>query len=506
MSNLIYSVEASRNLLGALLNNPQILLTSKYDITREDFKPFLVHYRLMAVIENLVATGASDIDSMMVSQFVEPYEEVVELFNDNNTFEFIDTIKKMINPSNIEVYYNKVKKLSALRDYKDIGFNIDKYFDVTRDAEEQMGKLDIISLEDIVNHFDGLNTRVKRIYNRKDASKSYIPEANRMKNLVQSFKETPMQGACLQSPYQTTISNGALREHLFLRSGNSGSGKTTVTVGDMCELCATELYNSELGKWKKNLNRQGGGLHIHTESNTETEVSVIYLAYIADVNRSKITKGLMNEDEEERVLRAAEILEESQIMFEYDPKFTIPSIRENIKEYTNNYDIFAVFFDYLSINGKFNVELIKESKSHIPDHQALLTLSEELKHMAEEFKVFIESGTQLNDEVKKVEFADETCLSASKAIKNKIDFGCISTYLKPKEVKQIEQYINKKGLDIIRPNRCVHVYKSRFGDTGYDRIKIFQYVNLGTGRVKDLFCTDENNNLISIARTVKASN
>lgn len=502
----IYSTEAARNLLGALLNKPQVLLSGKYDITREDFKPFLVHYRLMAVIENLVAEGCAEIDSMMVAQFIEPYEEVVELFNDNNTLEFIDTIKSVINPDNIELYLNKVKKLSALRDYRDEGFNIDEFFDVTKDIEKQIGKIDSVKLEDIVNYFDGKNTRVKRKYCKKDASKTYIPNANRTKNMVLSFKENPIQGACLQSPYQTTISNGALRGHFSIRSGNSGSGKTTIAVGDMCWLCATELYNSETGQWEVNTNRQGGGLHIHTESDTETEVSIIYLACIADVERNKITKGLMTQEEEERVMRAAEILEESEIFFEYDPKFTISSIRENIKEYIDSYNIFAVFFDYMQINGIFNTKLIQELKNYIPDHQALLMLSESLKLMAEELDVFIESGTQLNDEIKKVEFADESCLSASKAIKNKLDFGCISTFLKPKERKQIEQYVDKKGFEHIRPNRVTHIYKARFDSSDYDRIKVFQYVNLGTGRVIDLFCTNERNELINVPRTVKAPN
>lgn len=507
MSESLYSTDAARNLLGCLLNKPQILFSGKYDIEREDFKPFLVHYRLMAVIENLAKTGANDIDSMMVDQFIQPYEEVVELFSDNSTLDFIDTIKKKINPDNFEVYYNKVKKLSALRDYRDNGFNIDDIFDVTGNAEKEMGKLDKHTLDDIVNYFDSLNTNIKRKYLKKDASKTYVPKSNRMKKMVESFKENPIQGACLQSSYQTTISNGAIRGHLFLRSGNSGSGKTTITVGDMCYLCATELYNSETEEWEINLNRQGGGLHIHTESDTETEVSVIYLAFIADVSRNKITKGLMTEEEEARVMRATEILEESEIFFEYDPKFTIPSIRENIKHYVDEYNIYAVFMDYFQINGVFNIKLIQECKNYIPDHQALLMLSESTKLMAEEFNVFIMSGTQLNDEIKKANFADESCLSASKAIKNKLDFGCINTYLKPKEIKQIEDYIDKKGIgEHLRPNRVCHIYKGRFNSSGYDRIKVFQFVSLGTGRVVDLFCTNENNEILSIDRTVRASN
>lgn len=498
----LYSLDASRNLLGCLLLNPQILQTNRYDISREDFKPFLVHYRLMAVIENLSAEGAGEIDSYMVSQFVEPYEEIKELFMDNNTFSFCDIIKTMVSADNIEVYYNKVKKLSALRDYRDSGFDIDLFFDETKDEVEQMANLDRVTMDDIINHYDSLNTRVKRKYATKDVSQSYKPSVDKIVNMIASFKESPLMGACLQSSYITTISKGALRGRFFLRSGNSGSGKTTITVGDMCYLCATELYNKELGVWEKNLNRQGGGLHIHTESNTETEVQTIYLAYIADVDRNKITDGRLSKEEEERILRAAEILVESEIYFEYDPKFTIPSIRENIKEYVNNYNVFSVFFDYLQINNSFNVKLIEEYKNFIPDHQALLLLSESCKLMAEEFDVFVMSGTQLNDEIKKVEFADESCLSASKAIKNKLDFGCISTYLKPKELKQIEPYLEKRGFNNLKPNRVSHIYKARFGATGYDKIKVYHYVNLGTGKLIDMFATDENNNLLTIAKTI----
>ncbi|MGL5692213.1 MAG: DnaB-like helicase C-terminal domain-containing protein, partial [Bacteroidales bacterium] len=376
-------------------------------------------------------------------------------------------------------------------------------FNETKDAQEEMTNVDKLTLEEIVNYFDMKNTELRRKYNKKDASVSYVPEANRLKQLIQSFKENPMMGACLQSHYATTISNGASRGHFSLRSGNSGSGKTTITVADMCELCATEIYNSDKGIWEENQNRQGAGLHIHTESNTETEVSVIYLAYISNVDRNKITQGSMTKEEEERVLRATEILEESQIFFEYDPRFTVSSIRENLKEYVDKYDIFVAFFDYLQVNGVFNVKMIQEMKNFIPDHQALLNLSEEIKLMAEQFNIFIMSGTQCNDNIKTADFCDESCLSASKAIKNKIDFGCISTYLKPKEIKQVEEYIEKRGFGNLRPNRVCHVYKGRFNSTGYEKIKIFQHVFLGTGRVIDLFCTDENNELIKIKKTMK---
>ncbi|MGL5691554.1 MAG: hypothetical protein ACRDD8_12150, partial [Bacteroidales bacterium] len=57
----------------------------------------------------------------------------------------------------------------------------------------------------------------------------------------------------------------------------------------------------------------------------------------------------------------------------------------------------------------------------------------------------------------------------------------------------------------LKPNRVTHVFKGRFNSTGYDKIKIFSHVNLSTGLVVDLFCTDENNELINIKKTIKYS-
>lgn len=506
MDEKIYSMEASRNLIGCLLNNPRVLLTSKYDITRDDFKPNLVHYRLMAVIENLASEGATDIDSMQVEQFIEPYEAIVELFKDNDTLEFIDVIKSIINgDDNIELYYNKVKKLSALREYRDSGFDIVEVFDERKDEIEQMKELDKKKLEDVINYFDLKNTKLRKKYSKRDSSTEYIPEASRMRSIIQSFKETPLQGACFQSPFLTTIMNGALRGHLSLRSGNSGSGKSTISGADLCELCATYIYNDDEDAWEENLNRQGGGLIIHTESDTELEVLPIYISYIAKVSRHKITKGKLSVEEEERVYRALDIIEESQIFFIYDPKFTESSIRESIKEYVDRYDIFVALFDYLQVNGVFNVKMMQELKTHIPDHQSLLLLAESLKHMAEDLNVHIMSGSQLNAKIKEVDFADEDCLSASKAVKNKIDGGYITTYPKPKEIKQTESYLDKSGFgEHLKPNRVTHVYKARFNSTGYDRIKIFQWVDLSIAKTVDLYCTNEYNELISVNKTVKA--
>lgn len=499
----LFSMDASRNLIGCLLNNPKILLSGKYNITRECFKPSLFLYRLCAVIENLAKDGAEDIDGMMVDQFVKPYEEIVELFDDNNMLEFVTTIKELVNAENIELYYNTVKKYEALRDYRDEGSNIDEIFDVNGSETEEVAKLERLSLDDIVNYFDGKNTKVKKKYVKIGASIDYKPSAEKVKKMVRGFKETPLQGACLQSPYLTTLFNGASRGNLHLRGGNSGSGKTTLTVGDVCCLCAKEYYDTEKQEWIINNNRQGGGLHIHSESDTEKEVMTIYLAYISGVPRNKITKGLLDDEEDERVMKACEILEDSEIFFVYDPKFTLPSIRESIKEYSSQYDIFAVFFDYLAPNGCLSSQMIAEYKNFIPDHQVLLMASEALKLYAEEFDVYICTGMQLNDTIKTIEFADESTLSASKAVKNKLDGGCIVTYPKKKELKEVQSLLEKRGFgEKLKPNRVAHMFKGRFNSTGYDRVKIFQCADLGTGRVIDLFCTDEHNNFINIDKTM----
>ena len=124
-----------------------------------------------------------------------------------------------------------------------------------------------------------------------------------------------------------------------------------------------------------------------------------------------------------------------------------------------------------------------------------MMLSNTLKEVAMNYKVFIQSATQLNDgwSKKEIGLRDQNCLRGSKAIADKIDIGLIGVRLNEEEKKQIEAIwteLKRQNPGKYRndPNIVIDIYKNRRGELNC--VKIFRYFDYGTCHCEDLFVTD----------------
>lgn len=88
--------------------------------------------------------------------------------------------------------------------------------------------------------------------------------------------------------------------------------------------------------------------------------------------------------------------------------------------------------------------------TNISEPNALLHFSNQLKMIAEEYNIAMATSMQLNDNYKTAEIIDESCLYSSKAVKTKLDNGCITTYPREKDIKQVDGLISKWNRKIIQ--------------------------------------------------------
>lgn len=298
-------------------------------------------------------------------------------------------------------------------------------------------------------------------------------------------------------------------EHLYLTNDYIVTHNTVRAVGELCKVCATELWDSEKKAFIPNLNRQGSGLYINTEMDLELELTPCFLAYIANVPRSDIMDGIYkSKEEEERVNKAIQILRDSKIFLIDDPNFTLRSIENNIKFYKEECNIQYMIFDYLQDNGVIGKEM-KTTNEIIARDTIILNMASRFKVFARQYDIGIYTMSQLNGNEKTSETIDEACLAGGRAVKNKLDAGCISLYPRKKEQKFTEGLLqhwlseNTRGNfgSDFKPNIVLHNYKVRFSKYGVG-IKIYQYLDKSTGRCIDLYCTDMYDNPINIDKTV----
>ena len=296
-------------------------------------------------------------------------------------------------------------------------------------------------------------------------------------------------------------------EHLFLTNDYIVTHNTRMMIADLCGISIDILWSEEAHDFVTNPNYDGSGLFIHSELASRKEINPMFLACVSGVNVKHITMGQLEKDEKARVLKAGEILQKNNMVLCDMPDFTSANIKRKIEDCVKNFGTTTVGFDYLQLQSAISAEYKASTSIPAREDLVLRALATDLKAYAEQYNVAIMTASQLNGNEKQMEFPDESCLSSSKAIKQKLDGASITLSAKDrlKEYKKIEPYLKRKGFgdnEENKPNIITYVYKSRFGEYADQKIKIWRRFNRATLRNTDFFCTDQYDNLISIPKPV----
>ena len=490
-------------LLGCLMKNPELLYNPSYPLSKEDFSPIQMHKIIFNAIVKLSLSGANIINEIEIDTLVKNYPAAYEILQDSDWLGFIDVVKELSSTENYELYYTIVRKFALLRDLKNSGFNITEYYDEMMDEESQMAKFNSLSIQQILNDIELQGAQLRNKYDIHYV-RDEIKAGEHTKELIDSFKDKPAFGALMQSGYLSTIFNGWNRGHLIIRAGPSSSGKTRCSIADLCQVGITHLWDEKEKDFIPNQNYQSPTLFIATEQDIQTEVEPMFLAAVSGVEYRSIINGTLSNQEENRVIKAGEIIHDSNLTICSMPNFTSKSLDRKIKEQVELNGVQYLVFDYMEVQSELSAEYKNNSAVAPRQDLILLSLTSDLKRYAEDYKVGILTGMQLNDSWKEKSFIDESCLAGSKAAKNKIDCGSIlipTSYLK-KDLKVIEPYCNRKhigtGISVPYPNICEFIFKSRYGIYGDQRLKLWSYFDRGTFRRYDFFVTDDTNNIIRI--------
>lgn len=503
----LYNANMAAMVLGCLFKNPTLFTNPSYPLEKSDFAPIPMHKILFVCASELAKTGCQDITEIEIDNFVSKYEAQKEILEDSNYEEFIASVKELATSDSFEYYYSIVRKFSLLRDLKDKGIDITEYYDESMDESEAQQRLDNWTIASILSDVD---SKAIKLRNKFDVHyvRDEMLAGEDTEGLLQEFEIAPSFGAFRSSPYLTQLFMGINKGHLQMHSSPSGVSKTRLSVTDLCYLSSKYLWDIEAGEYKENKNYCGAGLFIATEMNLKREVNPIFLACVSGVPNNRITNGLLDKSERERVLQAGEILQESGLYLTDMPDFTSASIDRKIKEMVEQNGVENVVFDYLQLNSALANEF-KQNNGGVPSREDLVirSLATDLKAYAEKYNVRMITSSQLNGNEKEMAFPDESCLSSAKSIKQKLDAGVIILNAKDrqKEMKIAEPLINAKrrgfGEDRMpMPNIIQYVYKARFGLYADQKIKIFSYLDRSIMRLKDYVCLDMYNQLVKIPK------
>ena len=484
------------NTIGCLLQNPMLIDDIDRPLDRTDFNTETFYELLYVAIYNLHMQGCTTIDEFSVDSYLSNYKEQYCIFQENNGLGYLADAKDIANLENYDYYYHRLRKYALLRYYEKQGLSTRFIYDGSVDTaklEVEQKKFDDYTEQDIVGMVEStfvLNPNMKYCSNTLSTD---AQAGDGINELIEDLCETPDVGVPFTSLGLNTVARGFRLGKFYLRSGTTGSSKSRQSIMDCCNIAIPHRWNLETKSWEYTGNAFPT-LFISTEMSVD-ECQTIILATVSGVNEEHILYGNYKEGEKERVLLAGKYLKESPLYINVINDFSISDIENIIKRYHNSRGVNYIFFDYIFVAPRLITEMSKTSSMRMQEYQLLTMFATRLKALAESLWVFIMSSTQLNGEAADMKYKDARCLQGSKAIANKIDFGCISMRPTAAELKKIEA-ITRNIVGCPEINMMQWVYKVRRGKL--TRIIIFSNLNLGCMREKTVFVTDYDFNLIDV--------
>lgn len=496
---LMIREDVEQKVLGSLLTKPYQLMSSDVKLGPEDFTA-RIHKIILGAIVYLANNGIVNIMPVDIDGALQPYQEQYEYYRVNNGPVLVDKIRDVVDTDNFKYYYRTLKKITLINSLITQGFDVSEFFnpeenDAMKKAKT-VSRFENATVEDIISYYDKMLLVARNSFTSgKDKVSQQAGQG--LAELVEGYQQAPDIGLPTNSKKLNTIFRGRRFGKFYLFSSIQGGGKSRIAMGDAGRIALTKVYNPVTKQWDKNPNPQAV-LYIATEMEIY-ELQTMILAYVTGINETTILNGTFTIEQMPIVREGVKVIEESPLYFEYMSSFNITDIEEEIKIYKQQYNIQALFFDYISLNMKSSSEIAgKMGIKEMREDQILLIFSERLKILANEYNIHISSATQLSSEWETKETPNQNLLRGSKALADKCDCACIVLPPNKQEESIIENLQEKYEY---KANMVFHIYKIRSGNFQRN-MKVFVYFDYGTCRLHDCFVTDKKNNLISVDDTI----
>ncbi len=470
---------------GGLMKHPQYLSqVDKYNLTPSDFSTLFERY-IFAAIDNLHRDGAQKITAVDVDLFFDTNAAAKQVFHQNSGIEYLQDAEFLVEESNFDFYYKRLKKFNALRDLQRIGIDTSSIYceDLTNPSASQINDdFNAMSVQDIFNILKKSVLKVEKDYGQGEVTETETAFSG-MAELMDDIAEGSDIGLPIQGEIFNEVTSGARKGTLVIRSGSSGLGKTRQAVGDACYLAFPFRYDPQRQQWVK-IGGKEKVLFVATEQNFK-EIRRMIIAYITGINESKFRYNNFTDEEQKVVEQGLWIMEQYEQNFHIVrmPNPTIELIKTLVRENVLLREIEYVFYDYVFVGPA----LLNEFKGFgLRNDELLLLMATALKDLAVELEVFIMSSTQVNakaDENKDIR--NEASLAGGRSTINKADIGVIVARPTTEEISILKDLHLAENLF---PNMVTDVFKVRSGE--YNQTRIWSYIDLGIMRKKDLFITD----------------
>ena len=504
---LLNPQSAIASILGAICNEPSLLVDNNVRLEKEDFV-LDFHKIVFTAINNIISNVGSEkpISVFDIDVYLKNFESYYQVWKDSKGLDYLQACIDSSNPATFNLNYETVKKMSLLRLYRSKGFSLQNIYDYTttdlNKFSEQQKQLAKMNLDDIVSYFDNLSQNIKdKVRTWQNGSNSFQAGDN-LEEFINSIQDSPLYGLGFNDGFLNTLTGGMQLGKFYLRSMATGRGKTRLGILDLLKVSTYEMYDVQTKKWYQNPSPQPS-LFISTELEQD-EIDLILLSAVTKLQPDVIRSGKYSAEERERLNRGVRALKNSPLHFVELPEFSIADVTNIIDNYVLNHNCSYVVFDYLQMCSKLaRTTRAAFNDVNLRDDQILLELATELKNIANRRHIYIMSATQLNGGHSSDDYYSsktEAALRGSKSIADKIDFGCIIENVTSKDLKNLSELVEDLEVNPqhLEPNMGTFIFKNRLGSKG---LIIWSKTDLSTLTTKPLFVTDYGYNRLDIPKT-----
>lgn len=472
-------------MLGALCLKPSLLNNAKMELHREYFGD-LFYQVIFTSIQNMYLQNPliSKITATDIDNYVATNSKAKQIYDMNDGYRYMLSAIENANAGLFEYSFNMIKKCALLRTMQSNGFNID----CLNINDETLNQLEKIEIDEILDLY---NLKILKLANEWGNNTRYskCSAGDGIDELFESLSKEPDFGYPYFNQYYNSIFGGMKPEKLLIRSASSGVGKTRLALADLVSVACDEIYDIDKNAWKKN-----GKCHpatfIFTEGSKQ-ELQICMLAIISGVPAHLITASTYTPDVYSRLQKAGEILKRTKVNFYSIEDFNISDIEQFIRNEVVESNVKYVFFDYIQMTPSLSKAVQEDYGLGLREDQIIANFSRRLKGLAEQYKIYISTATQLNRNSHDRSRRDASSLRGGSASLDKADIGIQVYDLDKNDLLEIQSLIEKTG---ITPN-CVHIVNKNRGGIG--NVHIYTVLDKSNVRERVAFVTDKNYNPIT---------
>lgn len=221
------SKSAIREVIGALIKNPQLL--KSYKIDKKDFVEAF-HQIVFVTIHNMARNGAERIDAYAVDTYLKEFFPVKHaIFTKHQGIRYMLDAEATASMENFQSNYVEMRKWSLIRNLIRNGINVCEYYDPDETdidlIEYRAEKFKEDSVDDIINFYRNKILGLNNLFSSRQGRDSVKAGSKEAELQKEAWKESIDYGLSYASNYLNTITYGIRKKRFTVMSAGTGTGK-----------------------------------------------------------------------------------------------------------------------------------------------------------------------------------------------------------------------------------------------------------------------------------------